>query len=80
MKSFSLLEQVVKASPGFDVLPDGSIKNAVTLSNNAISILHGVAPKDQIEGLLAAQMVAVHNASMMTMQRAMVEGQPSWRL
>ena len=36
--------------------------------NAALATLHGIAPRDEIEGMLAAQMVAVHHAAM-TMAR-----------
>jgi hypothetical protein len=48
--------------------------------NKAIAMgkaMEGIAPKDEIEGMLAAQMVGVHNASMECMKRAMVPDQPS---
>ena len=32
--------------------------------NGALAAMHGIAPKDEIEGMLAAQMVAVHSAAM----------------
>jgi len=38
--------------------------------------LLGINPKDEIEGMLAAQMVATHSASMECFRRAMIESQP----
>ena len=35
-----------------------------------------IAPRDEIEGMLAAQMVATHNASMECLRRAMLPDQP----
>jgi hypothetical protein len=35
----------------------------------------GIAPQDETEGMLAAQMVATHHASMECFRRAMIEGQ-----
>ena len=32
--------------------------------NGALAALHGIAPRDEAEALLAAQMVAVHSAAM----------------
>src|SRR5208282_5094886 len=32
--------------------------------NGALAAMHGIAPRDEIEGMLAAQMVAVHSAAM----------------
>ena len=44
--------------------------------NMALSAMHGIGPRDEIEGLLAAQMVAIHNAAMVCLARAHVESQP----
>lgn len=38
--------------------------------------LRGFAPKDEVEGLLAAQAVGLHNATMEAMRRAMIKEQP----
>lgn len=35
----------------------------------------GAAPQDEVEGMLAAQMVGIHNASMECLRRAMIEDQ-----
>jgi len=35
----------------------------------------GIQPRDEIEGMLAVQMIAVHNAAMDAMGRAMITGQ-----
>lgn len=37
----------------------------------ALSLLEGIKPKDEIEGMLAAQMVATHSAAMECLRRAM---------
>jgi hypothetical protein len=43
---------------------------------NAIACgLYQIAPKDELEGMLAAQLVASHNAAMECYRRAMIEGQ-----
>ena len=36
----------------------------------------GIAPKDELEGMLAAQMVACHSAAMECFRRAMIAEQP----
>lgn len=36
--------------------------------------IKGISPNDEIEGMLAAQMVAIHNASMECFRRSMLEG------
>jgi hypothetical protein len=41
----------------------------------AIAGLAGIAPKDEIEGMIAAQMLAAHNAAMECYRRAMISEQ-----
>lgn len=41
----------------------------------AISLLQGIGPRDEIEGMLAAQMVATHNAAMKCLEQAMAQEQ-----
>ena len=43
--------------------------------NNALAILQGIAPQDEVEGMLAVQMVGVHNLAMAAMSRAMITDQ-----
>ena len=43
----------------------------------ALQALRGIAPKDEVEGMLAAQMVAMHAASMECSRRAMISEQPA---
>lgn len=38
--------------------------------------LIGVAPRDELEGMLAAQLIAAHNAAMECYRRAMIDEQP----
>ena len=38
----------------------------------AITAMMGIAPRDEVEGMLAAQMVSIHNASMECLRRAMI--------
>ena len=58
-------------------LPDGlSDEEKMTRIKSAIAILEGIKPQDEIEGMLATQMVATHNAAMECLGRAMVPGQP----
>jgi hypothetical protein len=40
-----------------------------------IAALMGIAPKDEIEGMMAAQLVAAHNAAMECYRRAMISAQ-----
>jgi hypothetical protein len=41
----------------------------------AIHVLQGIAPRDELEGMLAAQMFACHNAAMECHRRAMIPDQ-----
>ncbi len=50
-------------------------KSDETKANGAISMFHGINPKDSIERLLVAQMVAVHNQAMECSARAMMSDQ-----
>jgi len=43
--------------------------------NNGLAILTGIEPRDEIEGMLAVQMVGVHNIAMETMARAILSEQ-----
>src|SRR5258707_1002854 len=40
--------------------------------NAAITGLIGIAPQDEIEGMIAAQLIAAHNATMECYRRAMI--------
>jgi hypothetical protein len=65
--SAELLLQVTRALPRQEVLdPHG---------NYALAALHGMSPRDTIEGLLSAQMVSVHNLSMELFRQAALPGQ-----
>ena len=70
-----LLEQVVQTFKG-TVSTDGADHDKIaTAANNAMVILSGIHPQDEIEGMLAVQMISVHNLAMDAMERAMLEGQ-----
>ncbi len=43
--------------------------------NHTLAAIHGISPRDALEGLLAVQMVATHNVSMEMLRRAMVPDQ-----
>jgi hypothetical protein len=43
--------------------------------NIAMAILSGIQPQDEIEGMLAVQMIGTHNMAMETLERAMLTGQ-----
>lgn len=63
----SLFSQVINTVPWSK--PDA--KN----SNYVVSALHGINPRDELEGLLAVQMVGVHNLAMDFMRRAIAKDQ-----
>jgi hypothetical protein len=53
----------------------GSEYEQIEKCNLALAALHGIKPRDELEGMLAVQMVGVHNLSMEFMKRAMLENQ-----
>lgn len=67
--SWELLKQVLFTVPNFDTnkLDDSALC--------VMPILRGLAPKDTLEGLLAAQMVGVHQLTMSFLARAVFQGQ-----
>jgi hypothetical protein len=70
-----LLDQVVQTFKA-TVSTDGADNdNVATAASNAMAILSGIQPQDEIEGMLATQMVGVHNMAMDAMNRAMLGGQ-----
>ncbi len=57
-------------------LPDGlSEDQKMDRAKSAIAMLEGIKPQGEIEGLLAAQMVATHSAAMECLRRSMIQGQ-----
>jgi hypothetical protein len=70
-----LLNQVALSFAGV-VLKDGTDNEKfVQACNTAMAILHGIQPQDELEGMLAVQMIGVHNMAMDTLKRAMLGGQ-----
>jgi hypothetical protein len=59
----NLVNQLISVSAGTD-------EPNVDAMNGAIAALAGIGPKDEIEGMLAAQMVATHRLAMEFMARA----------
>ena len=51
-----------------DVARSGKVATKQEL-NFLLSIVHGINPKDEMEALLAAQMAAIHNATMVAARR-----------
>ena len=50
-------------------------KGAMTKVMAAYEAMQAIAPRSELEGMLAAQMIATHNAAMECLRRAMIEGQ-----
>ena len=53
-------------------------KHDLQNSKWALETIHGIGPKDELEGLLAAQMIVVHSSAMKFLTRASLEGQPTF--
>jgi len=53
-----------------------SAKEQEKRNSMAAAVMHAIGPRDEIEGMLAAQMVAMHHASMEASRRAMLPDQP----
>ena len=70
-----LLTQVVQTFRGYVSSEGLDYDKVEEFSNNAMALLNGIQPQDEIEGMLAVQMIAVHNMIMETMKLAMVTGQ-----
>lgn len=60
-----------------DYLSPGEFTKEASAEYSSVmtSILLGTKPKDSVEGMLAIQMIGVHNLAMEMMRRAMMEGQ-----
>lgn len=70
-----LLAQVAGTFEG-TVSSDGHDNKAVVVAANmAMAILNGIQPQDEIEGMLAVQMIGVHNIAMAAITRGMLKDQ-----
>ncbi len=70
-----LLAQVAGTCEG-TVSSDGHDNKAVVIAANmAMAILNGIQPQDEIEGMLAVQMIGVHNVAMAAIRRGMLKDQ-----
>lgn len=67
-----LLQQVMTAFKGIE---DENKEKIASIANNALAMLNGIQPQDEIEGMLAVQMVGVHNMAMETLGRAILNSQ-----
>ena len=64
-----LVKQILGVIPG---LTQETIADRL---NEITPLLHGIGPKDELEGMLAIQMVGIHNMAMEMMSRAMISDQ-----
>jgi hypothetical protein len=73
-------------SSGWNVILADQVMRSIWLDNSddatrdrhlvaVLEALRGIRPKDEIEGMLATQMIACHNATMECYRRAMMGGQ-----
>ena len=62
-----LLTQAVRATP--------EATDSLAVMNAAVAAVAGIKPRDPLEGMLATQMVAVHNMAMEMASRALLPGQ-----
>jgi hypothetical protein len=70
-----LLGQIAETFRG-TVSSDGrDNESLVTATNLAMAILNGIKPQDEIEAMLAVQMIGVHNMAMATLARGMIKDQ-----
>ena len=72
----ALQQRLIKQVADTLWLPEGLGEDErVALIRSAISMLHGIKPNTEVEGMLAAQMVASHNAAMECLRRSMIPAQ-----
>jgi hypothetical protein len=75
-----LFDQVVQTFAGVAVAthenPDGfDAGRLIPAANRAAALLAGIKPRDELESMLAVQMIAVHNAAMHTAKLAILTDQ-----
>jgi hypothetical protein len=70
-----LLNQVIQTFYGVATSQGSNSDKLGEFCNIAVAILNGIQPQDELEGMLAIQMIGVHNLAMETMRRAMITGQ-----
>ena len=70
-----LLQQIAPLYRGFADREQYHHEKMAMFCNIAMAILSGIQPQDEIEGMLAVQMIGTHNMAMETLERAMLTGQ-----
>jgi hypothetical protein len=66
----AILKQAVST-----LIADGTKRDQESKMNACVQGLIGIAPKDELEGMLATQMLVIHNAAMECFRRAAIENQ-----
>jgi len=59
-----LLNQVQLSFAGITSAKEIDTNKCLDAANTALAILHGIQPRDELEGMLAVQMIGVHNMAM----------------
>ncbi|MHC4072527.1 MAG: hypothetical protein ACYTGS_10920 [Planctomycetota bacterium] len=70
-----LLQQIAPLYRGFADREQYHHEKMAMFCNIGMAILSGIQPQDEIEGMLAIQMIGTHNMAMETLERAMLTGQ-----
>ncbi len=70
-----LLNQAMETCFGFVTTERRKDEYQALCSNRVMALLHGIQPQDEIEGMLAVQMVGVHNVVAELLKRVMLIGQ-----
>ena len=70
-----LVNQVIQTFSGTASKNSHDKEASVIALNITMAILSGIQPQDELEGMLAVQMIGVHNMAMETLKRAMLSGQ-----
>jgi hypothetical protein len=71
-----LLNQVIETFRDLLTSEGNDYDKLEEVANNAAALLNGIQPRDEVEGMLAVQMIAVNNLAMEMMKLAMITGQP----
>jgi hypothetical protein len=70
-----LLNQAMETCFGFVTAKGRRDEYQAICSNRVMALLHGIQPQDEIEGMLAIQMVGVHNVVAELLKRVILIGQ-----
>ena len=70
-----LLEQIMQTFRGTASKDSHDKEASVIALNKTMALLSGIQPQDELEAMLAAQMIGVHNMAMNTLARAILKDQ-----